>query len=131
MTNNARLCYVDAHRRAYFTTCPLNRQWGDDWDDAPYEHNAGPPYEWAPHRNVAPYEIVVVCWDGPWSTPADVAGSNSRWSVEAINRGDVAWLIPDDEGRPIHAGVTVEEFKRAILAGGGRVWVEEAGPCAA
>lgn len=37
------LCYVDGNR-AYFTTQPLDQQWGDDWDDAPYEHNAGTPY---------------------------------------------------------------------------------------
>jgi hypothetical protein len=24
---------------------PLKELWGDDWDDAPAEHNAGPPYE--------------------------------------------------------------------------------------
>jgi hypothetical protein len=38
------LCYVDGPW-AYFTTQPLREQWGDDWSDAPYEHNAGPPYE--------------------------------------------------------------------------------------
>ena len=37
------LCYV-AGNFAYFTTKPLSEQWGDDWDDAPYEHNAGTPY---------------------------------------------------------------------------------------
>ena len=36
------LCYVDAPW-AYFTTRRLSEQWGDDWDDAPYEHNAGTP----------------------------------------------------------------------------------------
>lgn len=38
------LCYV-SHPFAYFTTQPVENQWGDDWDDAPYEHNAGSPYE--------------------------------------------------------------------------------------
>ena len=28
----------------YFTS-DMTAQWGDDWDDRPYEHNAGPPYE--------------------------------------------------------------------------------------
>ena len=37
------LCYVKGPW-AYFTTQPLKKQWGDDWDDAPYEHNAGEPY---------------------------------------------------------------------------------------
>lgn len=45
MTPNdaAVLCYVDG-QRAYFTTAKLADQWGDDWDDALYEHNAGEPY---------------------------------------------------------------------------------------
>jgi len=30
------LCYVSGPW-AYFTTQALNKQWGDDWDDAPYE----------------------------------------------------------------------------------------------
>ena len=30
---------------AYFTPVSLDEQWGDDWDDAPYEHNAGIPYD--------------------------------------------------------------------------------------
>ena len=38
-----KLCYVEGNI-AYFTTQDLDKQWGDDWDDAPYEHNAGLPY---------------------------------------------------------------------------------------
>lgn len=30
---------------AYFTSVDLKDQWGDDWDDCPYEHNAGCPYD--------------------------------------------------------------------------------------
>jgi hypothetical protein len=37
------LCYVDGVF-AYFTTQSLKKQTGDDWNDAPYEHNAGEPY---------------------------------------------------------------------------------------
>lgn len=51
-----RLCYVDKERDgatiAYFTTQPLAEAWGDDWDDAPYEHNAGTPYEWRPDTGI-------------------------------------------------------------------------------
>lgn len=39
-----KLCYVH-HNILYFTDS-FEKQWGDDWDDAPYEHNAGEPYEW-------------------------------------------------------------------------------------
>lgn len=44
MTDTLRLCYIDGPW-AFFTTQPLDQQWGDDWNDAPYEHNAGDPYE--------------------------------------------------------------------------------------
>ena len=30
---------------AYFTPIELSKQWGDDFDDAPYEYNAGEPYD--------------------------------------------------------------------------------------
>jgi hypothetical protein len=38
-----KLCYVSGSF-AWFTTQELSKQWGDDWNDAPYEHNAGSPY---------------------------------------------------------------------------------------
>lgn len=47
-----KLCYIDDNGYsnqgvAYFTD-NLENQWGDDWDDAPYEHNAESPYhEWS------------------------------------------------------------------------------------
>ena len=75
---------------AYFTTCKLEKQWGDDWDDAPYKRNAGEPYEWDNHLNVPPYQIHILKFSGPYETPADLAGSNSRYSVEQSNAGSVA-----------------------------------------
>ena len=38
-----RLCYLE-NNIMYFTS-DIKNQWGDDWDDRPYEHNAGKPYE--------------------------------------------------------------------------------------
>ena len=44
--SDPKLCYVEGCF-AYFTTLTdIKDQWGDDWDDAPYEHNAGEPYDW-------------------------------------------------------------------------------------
>lgn len=37
------VCYFD-EPWLFFTSAPLAAQWGDDWNDAPYEHNAGTPY---------------------------------------------------------------------------------------
>ena len=123
------LCYV-AGPWAWFTTAPLGKQWGDDWNDAPYEHNAGDPYGWAPHRNMEPYRLTKVAWDGPFDTPADLGGINSRWSVAAINAGLIAWLQTsawNPEPRVvIPAGTSLSDFKRLVCAAGGRVYVEEA-----
>lgn len=55
-----RLCYVEG-AWAYFTTQALDEQWGDDWDDAPYESNAGHPYE--------------PCWH---NSPTGLAQENGR-----------------------------------------------------
>ena len=47
MNLQAQLCLVKLPW-AWFTTCQLDRQWGDDWNDAPYDCNAGYPYAWQP-----------------------------------------------------------------------------------
>jgi len=64
--NDFRLCFVriayedredhEPTHVAYFTSQPIVDQWGDDWGDAPYEHNAGPPYAWRPE----PEGLVVL-----------------------------------------------------------------------
>lgn len=131
------LCYVDGPW-AWFTTCPLERQWGDDWNDAPYEHNAGEPYEWRPYlaeprpdgrEPIAEYRLMRLAWHGPLSTPEErrcdiePGSMNSPWSVQAINRGETAWLAPSSWDRPaepivILAGVSLVEFtKLAVRAG--------------
>ena len=45
MNTELKLCYIDG-AWAYFTTQALADVIGDDWNDAPYECNAGAPYEW-------------------------------------------------------------------------------------
>jgi len=53
--SSSKLCYVeksyddksyeaDGTYILYFTTKDLKDQWGDDWNDTPFEHNAGRPY---------------------------------------------------------------------------------------
>lgn len=127
---NFKLCYIcDRSGFAYFTEIELKDQWGDDWNDAPYEHNAGTPYEF--HGNTrAPHSIIKVAWDGPYETPSELAGSNSTWSVEAINKGSIAWLIPTRWGispgadvSPIRAGCSMLEFIEKIELAGGSVYV--------
>lgn len=37
--------YVNGNQYYLYFTNDMNKQWGDDWDDAPYEHNAEIPYD--------------------------------------------------------------------------------------
>jgi len=85
---------------------------GDDWDDAPYECNAGNPLEY----------LFAVRWYGPFAAPCDGV-MKSGYSVEDINTHKAApWLrYIDDEGRNIMAGTTFREFCTFIRAGGGTV----------
>lgn len=116
-----KLCYID-ESWAYFTDQPITgegRQWGDDWDDAPYEHNAGSPYD---HHG----ENIVKCaWEGEFDSPSSHFG-NSPYSVDRINQGVVPWLVSCKwrSGPPvvINAGVSPVEFVALITEGGGKTY---------
>lgn len=117
MSDIHRLCYIDGHK-AYFTTKPVNAQWGDDWDDAPYEHNAGDPYE------EAGINIRAVYYESALITPEEMANGNSQWSVQQINKGQVAWLRNScNADEFMMAGITLENFIKNITAWGGTVYL--------
>jgi len=69
------------------------------------------------------YFITKVYWDGPFETPCRHV-TNSRWSVEQINAGAVAWLCSVGLDRPvaIRAGTTMDDFIAQITAAGGTVF---------
>jgi hypothetical protein len=125
------LCFVKDNC-AYFTTQKLEDQWGCDWGDRPYEHNASRPNE--PGKSDIDkgntWEITKVYYDGDFETPAEIAGFNSSYSVEDINAGYVPWLVTSrwtDMPRKIviNAGCPLTDFKSAIKLGGGKVYTEE------
>ena len=114
---------------AYFTPKPLYEQWGDDWNDAPYEHNAGEPYddvilESEVHDGVhvatkiEHYYIIQIPFavkSYNWNLPRDYGSYNSPFSVDMINSGACAWIYDAADGKmehmtSIHAGVTIREF---------------------
>ena len=108
-----KLCYVDGHF-AYYTTQELSKQWGDDWNDIPYECNAGEPYE--PHKNCKEdwkengepkWKIEIVAFQSNFDQPCS-GFHNSPYSVEDINKGKVPWLKSDTVSIP--AGATKEQF---------------------
>lgn len=126
--SEAVLCYAVATESriwAYFTTRSLDDQWGDSWGVAPYEHNAGLPYDADDER-----VIHARCITGHFTTPADL-GLNSPFSVQAINSGVIAWLwsCVGDSGRPggadryvvIPAGVTMVQCCELVWSAGGEV----------
>ena len=123
---DAVLCYVK-ESWAYFTTQPLEDQWGDDWNDAPYESNAGSPYadgrpanagaDWEPR-----WEIITIAFDGPFEIPY-------HYSVEDINHRAAPWLRESwwsADGAPrvrIMAGTTLRDFIKAVQSIDGVVYV--------
>ena len=120
-----RLCYVEGCT-AFFTTQPVTEQWGDDWNDAPYEHNAGTPYEWQEYRQQPQYKLKQIEFDGPFIQPCD-GHTNSPWCVQDINRGIVAWLWSEDKRVVIPAGTTFEDFVQLVGIAGGRVAAAKGG----
>lgn len=126
---DAVLCYVEGNI-AFFTTQQLDQQWGDDWNDAPYEHNAGTPYafsEYDAKQGKTPWQIYRVFFDAHLNTPADLAYSgNSRYSVLDINRYAAAWLVSESwvENRVIiQAGTSLGDFIGMIHKSGGIVYL--------
>jgi hypothetical protein len=120
-----KLCYIK-NDWAYFTTANLKDQWGDDWNDRPYEHNAGEPYEWYEDRNIPEYQIIKIAFECDLVTP-DYCCVNSSYSVEDINiKKKIPWLKTYDWGKEkieIWAGTTLYEFIQTILSMGGKVYV--------
>lgn len=110
------LCYI-RDNWAYFTTKTLTEQTGDDWNDVPYEHNAGSPYDDGC--------ITKIAFELGWETPSDLANGNSRYSVDDINMGAVAWLTDTwDHKGVITAGCPLSEFKKIVLENKGRIYEE-------
>lgn len=119
-----RLCYIEGSC-AWFTSQPLERQWGDDWDDAPYEYNAGAPYPYyeAHDAGKEPWALFKLRFDyNTLSTPAD---AGQCVSVQDINRGLAPWLIAD--GRSLHAGASPAEFIEFVRAAGGEIYLPVGG----
>ena len=129
MNPELKLCYIDG-AWAYFTTRALGVQNSDDWNDAPYEHNAGAPYEWGKYDAQCgndPWQIVKLAYDSPTlETPEGRANGNSSYSVDMINEGLVPWLATyytrEAPRIKIMAGCDIWEFTEKVIASGGMVY---------
>ena len=120
---------------AYFTPLELNVQWGDDWNDAPYEYNAEIPYDdvidevetkdgfrvVAKSHEIEILQVPFAIRSYDYKFPSDYQSSgNSHFSVEDINSGAVAWIYDkaysDGVSVPvaIHAGCNPKHFADAL-----------------
>ncbi len=102
---------------AYFTPAELDKQWGDDWNDRPYEYNAEIPYdEYFEGDMQVQLNIIKVPFWLPYKRgweiylPRDWGHDNSPFSVFDINAGAVAWVYDSKTRTSIHAGCNPEEF---------------------
>lgn len=133
MSKNFELCYVHKNK-AYFTN-DFEHCWGDDFDDIPYEHNAGLPYDyWSEliedNEDIFkrkyihhPIELKELFYEFPceWvSLPCDNY-TNSPFSVEMINKGAIAWIIGNDFIIP--AKTEYEDFIKIVQSNKGIVYV--------
>lgn len=123
-----KLCYIDGNK-AWFTN-NFNKQWGDDWNDAPYEDNAGEPYDyWMEliennEGKYKHYEIKHKCIyfeTNDWTERK--ASDLGNFSVEDINEQRVCWLCTDKFD--IFAGITYENFKKIIKENNGKIYIME------
>lgn len=122
-----RLCYVEPDgNKAYFTS-NLEKQWGDDWDDKPYEHNAGGPYDsYFEGEKKIPIKLKEVYFELPWNhyTMPCSGTNNSRYSVKDINNHCIPWMVINDE-IPIFAGLSYTCFIKQIEKLGGAIFIKK------
>lgn len=120
-----KLCYV-SDGVAYFTTRDVKDQWGDDWDDRPYEHNAGLPYSWRESMECPPYSLIELPYSSFLETPEFRAMGNSNLSVKEINDKITPWLMEYGNSQRdirIFAGTSALEFICVLIESGGEIYL--------
>lgn len=104
---------------------------GDDWNDRPYECNAGEPYDdWSELiednevRHKRKYKQHPIYIETLYFETNDWCESKpcekGSFSVEEINKGAIAWIITDKFC--IQAGTTMKDFIKIIIENGGSIW---------
>ena len=133
---------IDGYTHYLYFTNNLKEQWGDDWDDAPYEYNAEVPYDHDTeilqvpicldyfkllkgYANDEEYEIATKDYPNFHNVevkfPRDWGGANSPFCIMDVNAGAVAWIFATlSEGRyvtesiAIHAGENPQKVMKKI-----------------
>ena len=94
----------------YWSDTDINQpHLGDDWNDVPYEHNAGPPYEDSHYLEVDLGHLPGLTF--PRNHNGEVL--NSGYSINMINEGIVPWLKYGNY--TLYAGATPRECMFFVL----------------
>lgn len=115
MLKDLKLCYVErigwGMIALYYMDKDAKDVWGDDWDDIPYEHNAGEPY--VRDGDTMKKVIIEAAFPSSMKVPCDEY-DNSPYSVEMINTGEIPWVTFTEDGHiySLKANSTLEELYR-------------------
>lgn len=104
----------------WFTTVDMSLQWGDDWDDKPYDEAAGIPYdthirEDGGHEGHIVYTLTLPANRDTLLMPCDYA--NRSLSACELNSNRAAWLyFRETDGRCDGISVSAKERVSEVLA---------------
>lgn len=120
-----RLCFAN-NGMLYFTEKKLENQWGDGWDDYPYQLSAGLPYEDDNNQ----IQCIYVKPGPRCSIFLYPSGEkNKMYSVKDVNGGITPWVMFDFYGIPreiikLYAGTSLDECIDLLLKYECRVFIE-------
>ena len=75
--------------------------WGDDWNDQPYEHNAGEPYN--------EHTVIIIDNHDRNSITPNTGHTNSPHSVLGINVHKYPWILSSDGKYRLLPNATFED----------------------
>ena len=116
-------CYGNVIR-LYFGVDECEDYWGDDWDDAPYEHNAGRVYQeyikgYVEYAFPLKYDVCEACY----------RYFNSPFSKEDMKNRKVACLTISTEPEiKIYFGDNIDKISKQIEElGGFKIYIDMKG----
>lgn len=105
------LCYLETiyedHLILWFANCEATECWGDDWDDVPFEFNAGEPY--LVKGNF--YKTIAIPREYVTNLITDET-LNTDYSVQGLNQNRV--LLFSVGNVDIHANDSLQKLNAAL-----------------
>jgi hypothetical protein len=105
--------------RFYLGNDELKEWWGDDWDDAPYEHNAGSVY----HNFVEEHKDIAVPFDDEVIEPSD-GFNNSPYSKDDMMKRKIPCIIvvPREVAEELYKTSFCVTFEEALRSKGAKMY---------